>query len=197
MSARKKTARAPSVYSAQTVADFCEVDLKTVHHWADRGKVAHFRTEGRHLRFRRNDVVRFLRAHEYPLPDALARARPTVAMGWDEPALEGNGLSVDELAKRLGSRFSVRRHSCAAIAVAHLLVEMPDALLLSQRDATLGFPHAIAALKADPKLSWIVLGVVAEADALAAAREAGAEIVVARADVARFPGELARALAVI
>jgi excisionase family DNA binding protein len=69
-----------SVYTAQTVADFCEVDLKTVHHWADRGKVPHFRTDGRHLRFRRNDIVRFLRAHGYPLPEALVRARPSVAL---------------------------------------------------------------------------------------------------------------------
>jgi excisionase family DNA binding protein len=59
----EKSGRAPSVYTAQALADFCEVDLKTVHHWADRGKVAHHRTEGRHLRFRRNDVVRFPRAH--------------------------------------------------------------------------------------------------------------------------------------
>ena len=49
------------LYTAQEVARFCEVDLKTVHHWADRGKVVHHRTDGRHLRFRRNDLVRFLK----------------------------------------------------------------------------------------------------------------------------------------
>lgn len=197
MSARKKTARAPSVYSAQTVADFCEVDLKTVHHWADRGKVPHFRTEGRHLRFRRNDVVHFLRAHGYPLPEALVRARPTVALALDAPTFEGVGITLDDFAKRLGSRFSVRRHPCAAIAIAHLLEETPDALLVSREDPTFGFPAVIAALKSEPRLSWIVIGVVADGDALAAAREAGAEIAVPHADVAKLTGELARTLAVV
>src|SRR6478672_3715870 len=110
LSARALARHRGSMYTAQVLADFCEVDLKTVHHWADRGKVPHFRTDGRHLRFRRNDVVRFLRAHGYPLPDALVRARPTVALALATTLLEGAPLSLEELGKRLGSRFSVRRH---------------------------------------------------------------------------------------
>jgi hypothetical protein len=167
-----------------------------VHHWADRGKVPHFRTDGRHLRFRRNDVVRFLRAHGYPLPDALVRARPTVALTLGPSLLEGNALRLDELTKRLGSRFVVRRHASAAVALAHLLADAPDALVLAHNDATLGLPSAVAALKADPTLSWIVIAVVAESDLLEAVRSAGADVVIASRDVARLSGELARTLAV-
>ena len=188
--------RAPSVYSAQALADFCEVDLKTVHHWAERGKVPHFRTDGRHLRFRRNDVVRFLRAHNYPMPDALVRARPTIALALSPSSFEGTALSLDDLVKRLGSRFVVRRHANAAIALAHLLADAPDALVLAHDDATLGFLSAIAALKADPALSWIVLAVVAEPELLDAARHAGADVAIASRDVAKLSGELARTLAV-
>jgi excisionase family DNA binding protein len=66
--------------SATQVAAFCEVDLKTVHNWANRGKVPGWRTKGRHLRFRRLDVVDFLRAYGFAFPDALLRARPDVAV---------------------------------------------------------------------------------------------------------------------
>ena len=192
----RASARAPSVYTAQALADFCEVDLKTVHHWATRGKVPHFRTDGRHLRFRRNDVVRFLRAHNYPLPDALVRARPTVALALGPSSFAGNPLTLDDLAKRLGSRFALRRHASAAIALAHLLADAPDALVVAHDDPTLGFPSAVAAIKADPALSWIVMVVVAKGDLQAAVREAGADVALAALDIARLSGELARALAV-
>ena len=192
----RASARAPSVYSAQALADFCEVDLKTVHHWAERGKVPHFRTDGRHLRFRRNDVVRFLRAHNYPLPDALVRARPTIALALGPSSFEGSALSLDDFTKRLASRFVVHRHASAAIALAHLLADAPDALVVAHDDTTLGFLSAIAALKADPAFSWIVLAVVAEQELLDAARNAGADVAMAAGDVAKLSGELARTLAV-
>jgi excisionase family DNA binding protein len=184
------------VYSAQALANFCEVDLKTVHHWADRGKVPHFRTDGRHLRFRRNDVVRFLRAHGYPLPEALTRARPTVALALGATMLDGAALSLDELAKRLGSRFSVRRHGSGLAAIAHLVADAPDALVVSLDDPTIGFPAAITALKEDASTSWICIATLGADEALPLARGSGAEIALAVRDVAKLAGELARALAV-
>lgn len=186
-----------SVYSAQALADFCEVDLKTVHHWADRGKVAHFRTDGRHLRFRRNDVVSFLRAHGYPLPDDLVRARPTVALALAPSMLDGGSLSLEDLGKRLGSRFSVRRHSTGVAAVAHLVAEAPDAVVLAHEDATLGFPAVLTALKEDAATSWIVFVIVTRTDGADAARASGADIVLTARDIVKLPGELARTLAVV
>jgi excisionase family DNA binding protein len=192
----ERSSSASNVYSAQIVADFCEVDLKTVHHWADRGKVPHFRTDGRHLRFRRNDVVRFLRTHGYPLPDQLVRARPTVALALPNATLDGAPLSLDELGKRLGSRFTVKRHSCAAHALAHLVADAPDAVILAGSDGTLG-ASAIAALKDDPATSWIVfvaIPMTADGDASWSDR---ADIVVSAPDITKLPGEVARALAVV
>jgi hypothetical protein len=184
------------MYTAQVLADFCEVDLKTVHHWADRGKVAHFRTDGRHLRFRRNDVVRFLRAHGYPLPDALGRARPSVALALGPALLETGALSLEDLTKRVGSRFSVRRHASGVSAVAHLVAEAPDAVVLAHVDATLGFPAVLDALKEDPATAWMILAVVVTGDDPAATPLASADIVLTARDIARLPGELARPLAV-
>ncbi|MBX3191766.1 MAG: helix-turn-helix domain-containing protein [Labilithrix sp.] len=192
--AREKPARAPSVYSAQAVADFCEVDLKTVHHWADRGRIVHHRTEGRHLRFRRNDVVRFLRAHGYPLPEGLTRARPTVALALG--SLDGSALSLDELAKRLGSRFSVRRHGGAIGAIARLVAEMPDAFVFALDDPSVAAARTIAALKTDPATSWILVATLGADEGLASSRGAGAEIALSARDAVKLPSELARALAV-
>jgi excisionase family DNA binding protein len=57
--------------SATHVARICGVDLKTIHNWANKGKIPGSRTRGRHLRFRPLDVVEFLRTYEFGIPDAL------------------------------------------------------------------------------------------------------------------------------
>jgi excisionase family DNA binding protein len=66
--------RGEKLLTASDLAALCEVDLKTIHNWVDRGRIAHFRTPGRHLRFRAADVAEFLRAWGYSVPRELARA---------------------------------------------------------------------------------------------------------------------------
>ncbi|TKD08374.1 helix-turn-helix domain-containing protein [Polyangium fumosum] len=66
--------RGEKLLTASDLAALCEVDLKTIHNWVDRGRIAHFRTPGRHLRFRAADVADFLRAWGYSVPRELARA---------------------------------------------------------------------------------------------------------------------------
>lgn len=63
--------REPRMLGAGDVAALCDVDLKTVHNWIARGVLRHFRTPGRHLRFRPRDVVAFLRAYGFSVPAAL------------------------------------------------------------------------------------------------------------------------------
>lgn len=189
--------RRPLFYTAQDVARFCEVDLKTVHHWADRGKVLHHRTDGRHLRFRRNDVVRFLRGHGYPLPPDVVNARCLVALTL--PAVtdpRDQILETDEVARKLQARFDIARFPCAISGIAHLLETHPDALVVSLADATVTL-QAIAALKADPKTSWILLVVVGAPLALEAAREAGAELALSGSELPKLGLELTRALGTV
>jgi excisionase family DNA binding protein len=57
------------------LASLLRVDLKTIHNWVNRGHLVGRRTSGRHLRFDRIQVVRFMRGYGYPIPDAL-RALP-------------------------------------------------------------------------------------------------------------------------
>ena len=173
------------IYSAQDVARLCEVDLKTVHHWAERGRIPHFRTVGRHLRFRRNDLVRFLRAHGYPLPETFTSVRPRAILA----------VTHDELSKRLASRFSVRRVDNGIVAIARLVADEPDAIVVALDDPSIGGLATIAALKADVATSWIAVAVVAAAADVSTASEAGADVAVAAEEAARLPAELARFLA--
>src|SRR5204862_6295434 len=73
----------PELFTASDVARFCQVDLKTIHNWADKGEIRHVRTPGRHLRFRRLDVLDFLRKYGYPIPEVLRNGKPQV-VGVDE-----------------------------------------------------------------------------------------------------------------
>src|SRR5262249_48657345 len=87
--------------TASDLAALCEVDLKTIHNWVDRGRIAHFRTPARHLRFRAAGVAAFLRAWGYPVPRELARgsSRPVLVVGSKDPVSPvtralGEGLPI-------------------------------------------------------------------------------------------------------
>ncbi|MFO0758834.1 MAG: helix-turn-helix domain-containing protein [Byssovorax sp.] len=68
------------LFTASDLATMCEVDLKTIHNWVDRGRITHFRTPGRHLRFRAADVVEFLRTWGYDVPRELKAETTRVVM---------------------------------------------------------------------------------------------------------------------
>jgi excisionase family DNA binding protein len=73
------------------VAQLCGVDLKTVHQWASSGLIAHFRTPGRHLRFRAEEVLHFLersghpRARKSPPPPMLVLVSPALRAQLSSP----------------------------------------------------------------------------------------------------------------
>jgi excisionase family DNA binding protein len=99
MTARRRGAG--RLVSAKELARYCDVDLKTIHNWTNRGKIEGIRTEGRHLRFRRMDVVDFLRSYEFPLPDALRAGSARVVV------IDGGGGDLGALRKVLARRFEV------------------------------------------------------------------------------------------
>jgi excisionase family DNA binding protein len=112
------------LFTASDVARFCQVDLKTIHNWADKGEIRHFRTPGRHLRFRRLDVLDFLRKYGYPIPDVLRMGKPKVVAVDDDPAV------LATLRRALTTRFELTTFQDpfdALVAVGNL---QPDALVL-------------------------------------------------------------------
>ena len=51
-----------------------QVDLKTIHNWVKQGHILGRRTKGRHLRFRRTEVVHFLRHSGHDVPSFICTA---------------------------------------------------------------------------------------------------------------------------
>jgi len=123
----KETTNQPELFTASDVARFCQVDLKTIHNWADKGEIRHFRTPGRHLRFRRLDVLDFLRKYGYPIPDVLRLGKPKVVAVDDDPQV------LASLRKSLSKRFDLTTFQDpfdALVAVGNL---QPDAMILDVR----------------------------------------------------------------
>ena len=131
------------LFTASQIARFCQVDLKTIHNWADRGQIPHFRTPGRHLRFRRPHILDFLRKYGYPIPEELDAGRPRVA-------LLINGMRAGgELAAALASGFEVEEYDNPVTALLHIGEQPPDALVLAAALGPLTGAEIIEALKDD------------------------------------------------
>ena len=113
--------------TASDLAALCEVDLKTIHNWVDRGRIPHFRTPGRHLRFRAADVAEFLRTWGYTVPRELAKlgSRSTLVVGPKE-TLAQVGRAVGEAAP-----LKHAEHPYDALILAG--VEPPDVYLVDVR----------------------------------------------------------------
>lgn len=128
--------RAKELFTASEVARFCQVDLKTIHNWAERGEIRHFRTPGRHLRFRRTEVLDFLRKYGYPIPDELAQGKPRVVVLEDAPASSSNGESLEE-------QFDVVRHSDPVKALLAIGADAPDVVVVGDHVGGLDGMHII------------------------------------------------------
>ncbi len=112
------------LFTASDMAHFCQVDLKTIHNWADRGNIRHFRTKGRHLRFRRADIVEFLRRFGYPIPEAISTGRPKIIAVEEDP----NALAA--LRRVLARRFDLSLFGDPLDALVAVGAAQPDALIL-------------------------------------------------------------------
>jgi excisionase family DNA binding protein len=111
-------------YTAAALARFCDVDLKTIHNWAKKGAIRHYRTDGRHLRFYRLDVAEFLRAYGYGAPEELRVARPRVVL------VHRDGPGLQSLRRALGRRLDVAAFVDPFDALVELDALAPDALAL-------------------------------------------------------------------
>ncbi len=111
--------RTKDLFTASDVAKFCQVDLKTIHNWAERGTLVHFRTPGRHLRFRRLDLLDFLRRYGYPIPAELEQGEPKILL-----------VGSCELLKDTLSGFRVQHLESSAHALVAVGRSAPDVVVL-------------------------------------------------------------------
>ena len=134
-------AKRKDLFTASQIARFCQVDLKTIHNWADRGRIPHFRTPGRHLRFRKPHVLDFLRKYGYPIPDELEPERPRVAL------LVDGYPAKDELVRSLGTAFDVIDYADPLVGLVRRGEQPPDAIVLAARIGRLTGAEVIDALR--------------------------------------------------
>jgi len=119
--------RGEKLLTASDLATLCEVDLKTIHNWVDRGRIAHFRTPGRHLRFRAADVAEFLRAWGYSVPRELARASARTGL------VVGSKDTVSHVTRALGDAMPLKdvKHPYDALVMAG--ADPPDVFLVDAK----------------------------------------------------------------
>ncbi len=170
------------LYAATDVARFAAVDLKTIHAWVARGSLVGERSAGGQLRFRRTDVVGFLRERGFPLPKSLLDEKPRVLLV---------GQVADVLEEALAPAEVVREVSPVA-ALLGLRALLPDALVLGP---TLGFSRTSIVRELSEIEPRLVVAVVAAsaADALSL-RDAGARVAGTLDDVGSWVGALFEAL---
>jgi excisionase family DNA binding protein len=176
MVARSRTPK--DLFTASQIARFCQVDLKTIHNWADRGRIAHFRTPGRHLRFRRPHVLDFLRKYGYPIPDELDAARPRVAL------LVDGSETQQRLLEYLRGAFDVAHYPDPLDGLLRIGEQPPDAIVLAAMVGQLSGPEIIEALKRSGHTKHVRAVLIADGEAdRQSALEAGASAHVSESDL--------------
>lgn len=113
--------------TASDLASLCEVDLKTIHNWVDRGRIPHFRTPGRHLRFRAADVAEFLRVWGYSVPRDLASALPRMVL------FVGSKEAFNQGQRALGEGLRLRHDKLCYDALIHAGADPSDVYVFDVR----------------------------------------------------------------
>jgi excisionase family DNA binding protein len=115
---------ADDLFTAPQVAKICSTDLKTIHNWVNRGEIKSFRTPGRHLRFRRDDVLDFLGRFGYPIPEGFAPTKQRIVI------IENEEDSLRTLQRTLSKEFEVDGFSDNVDALLSIGQRSPNLVLV-------------------------------------------------------------------
>jgi excisionase family DNA binding protein len=177
----------PELFTASDVARFCQVDLKTIHNWADKGEIRHFRTPGRHLRFRRLDVLDFLRKYGYPIPEVLRLGKPKVVAVDDDPAV------LASLRKALSKRFELTTFQDPFDALVAVGSIQPDAMVFDVKMTGLDGVKCLERLRSIDATAHIRCIVYSDAEEMKKnATEAGAYDFIKKGEAAELRDSLER-----
>jgi excisionase family DNA binding protein len=187
MQPQSREPQQPELFTASDVARFCQVDLKTIHNWADKGEIRHFRTPGRHLRFRRLDVLDFLRKYGYPIPEVLRLGKPKVVIIDEDPA------SLAALRKALAKKFDLTTFQDPLDALVAVGALQPDALVLDVKMPGLDGVRALERLRSIDATAHIRCIVFSEHEEVKkSATEAGAYDFIKKGELADLRDSLER-----
>jgi len=115
------------LFTAPQLAALCGVELKTIHNWIGKGMIKHFRSPGRHIRIRREDLIDFMERFGYPLPEELKlnAEKPVVAI------VDSDTESVSALKRSLNRKFEVKGFNDPYEALITLGADPPSAVVLN------------------------------------------------------------------
>ncbi|MCP4606165.1 MAG: helix-turn-helix domain-containing protein [Proteobacteria bacterium] len=116
---------ADDLFTAPQVARICSTDLKTIHNWVNRGEIKSFRTPGRHLRFRRQDILDFLTRFGYPIPDGFSPTKSRVVL------IEEKDPSLKSIKRLLAREFEIEAFSDQIDALLAIGEQKPSLVLVS------------------------------------------------------------------
>jgi excisionase family DNA binding protein len=116
---------ADDLFTAPQVAKICSTDLKTIHNWVNRGEIKSFRTPGRHLRFRREDILDFLTRFGYPIPDGFSPAKQRIVL------FDNNEASMKSLKRLLSREFEIEAFLDLVDATLAIGRNPPDLVLIN------------------------------------------------------------------
>lgn len=142
--------------TASDVAELCEVDLKTIHNWVERGCIPHFRTPGRHLRFQAADVAKFLREWGYAIPRRFYAeiAQSVVVLGSKD--------AVSFVQRAVGPNIAVHGLDDLYACLLHIGAEPTSAVVIESPmadNAADSLPGAVGALqRAFSSMTIVLLG---------------------------------------
>jgi excisionase family DNA binding protein len=154
-SAARKRAPRDGTFTATDVADFCRVDLKTIHNWVARGVLPASRTPGRHLRFHGADVADFLRGQGFPVPVSIRRAQVAVACAEADPSMRAR------LERALAPRFSLSAFADALEMLLSFEERTPEAIVLGAPLRHVDLEVCVQRLRAHPRTAHVRLVVFA------------------------------------
>jgi excisionase family DNA binding protein len=157
--------RASDLFTAADAARFCRVDLKTIHNWTARGKLPHYKTDGRHIRIQRADMVAFLRAYEMPLPRALGEGAPRVVV------IDGDSAALTRMRRALEKTFTVETFEDAIDALVAIGHAVPQAIVAVAPLAGVDVTRLVARLRAVPQTAHVRVVAVKEGAAVDGAEE--------------------------
>jgi excisionase family DNA binding protein len=141
---------ADDLFTAPQVAKICSTDLKTIHNWVNRGEIKSFRTPGRHLRFRRQDILDFLGRFGYPIPEGFSPSRKKLVVCDDSEA------NRKALKRAFAKEFDVDVFADQVDALLAVGRQHPDILLING-SAGEDVSHLVDRLTAGKDVSQVVI----------------------------------------
>lgn len=143
-----KIMNADDLFTAPQVAKICSTDLKTIHNWVNRGEIKSFRTPGRHLRFRREDILEFLGRFGYPIPDGFSPSKKRLVL-----CEEADNVRR-ALKRSLARDFEVEAFSDHVDALLAIGRQKPDMLIVNgtSGDNVVHLVERLAASKIDAQI---------------------------------------------